>query len=91
MARHETFTLDNETATRAAAIRHTLTQANGEGIGIRFTVEGRDTHAITERQGVIVGWAGIAGLSNEAITVETDKGPRTFNVWLIRSVEIVGV
>lgn len=91
MARHETFSLDSETALHAAHMRHTLTQANGDGMGVRFTVAARDTGIVTERTGTIVGWGGIPGMSSECVTVETDKGPRTFNVWLIRSVEIVGV
>lgn len=91
MARHATFTLDSETALHASKIRKELLQANGDGIGVRIVVAKRDTGEVSTREGIIVGWSGIPGMSNDSVTVETDKGPRTFNVWLIRSVEIVGM
>lgn len=89
--RHNTFTLDSETAAKAKAIRDTLEQANGDGIGVRIAVVGRDTHTLTERVGAIVGWAGVQGMSNETVLLDTDNGVRSFNVWLIRSAEIVGM
>lgn len=90
MARHETFTLDAETAAHAADIRHTLCVADSDTLTVEFDVMGRDSHAITHRVGTVIGFTGTPGLSSEAVTVETDKGPRTFNVWLIRSIQIVG-
>jgi len=90
MARHETFTLDTETAAHAATIRQTLMVAVSEGIPVSFTVIGRDSHIMTDRMGTVVGFSGAMGMSSECVTVDTDKGPRSFNVWLIRSAEIVG-
>lgn len=93
--RHNTFTLDSETAAKAKAIRDTLEQANGDGIGVRISVMARDpkpgVNPISERVGPIVGWAGVQGMSNETVLLDTDKGVRSFNVWLIRSAEIVGL
>lgn len=90
MARHETFTLDNETALHAANMRQSLMTAHSDGLPIAFTVQGRDNGIVTDRTGEIVGFVGDYGLSNEAVLVETDKGMRTFNVWLIRSIQVVG-
>lgn len=89
--RNELFTLDPETAAHAAEIRDTLNQAMGEGMGIAFTVESRKDHTVSDRVGTIVEFHGSRGMSNDSVVVDTDKGPRTFNVWLIRNVEIVGV
>lgn len=88
MARHSTFTLDAETAAHATRIRESLMYADSYGHAVTFTVQGRDSGIITERHGMVVGFTGEPGLSNEAITVDTDKGYRTFNVWLIRSIQI---
>lgn len=90
MPRHETFTLDPETAMHAANMRTPLMHAVSDGLPIRISVEGRDSGIVTDREGTIIAFCGERGMSNEAILMDTDKGTRTFNVWLIRSVEIVG-
>lgn len=90
MARHHTFTLDPETAAHAASIRQTLMVADSNGEPVRFTVQGRDSGKVTERFGNVVGFTGQPGMSSESITVETEAGYRTFNVWLIRTIQIVG-
>lgn len=90
MARHETFPLDSETAARADAMRTPLMEAVSEGLPVRIAVEGRDSHLVTERTGTVIAFTGGRGLSSETVIMDTDKGPRSFNVWLIRSVEIVG-
>lgn len=87
MPKHITFTLDSETASQAATVRTTLEAAHEAGTPVRFTVVGRDSHEVTERVGTVEGFAGTPGLSSDSVTVKTEAGYKTFNVWLIRTIE----
>lgn len=90
MARHITFTLDSETARHAARIREALKSAAQESLPVSFTVQGRDSGTVTERVGMVQGFSGQPGMSSESVTVETPAGYRTFNVWLIRTIQMGG-
>jgi hypothetical protein len=89
MPRHETFTLDPETADVAAENRRVLMMAVSEGVPVMFTYRKRDTGETSVRSGECVAFTGTPGMSNEAMLMETEDGTRTFNVWLMRSVSIV--
>lgn len=88
MARHNTFTLDSETAAHAERMRDVLKTADSAGRGVSFSVQGRDSGTVTYRTGTVIGFSGDYGMSTETVLVDTDKGPRSFNVWLIRSIQI---
>ncbi len=90
MSRHATFTLDSETAFHAATMRGICARAAEDGTSVTLIVQNRETHEVSTRIGEVIGFGGQAGLSTDCVTVDTDKGPRTFNTWLIRSAEIVG-
>jgi hypothetical protein len=90
MARHETFTLDSETAFHAATMRGICAKAHETGTSVSLTVQKRDTGEVSTRTGQVLAFSGMPGLSTDSVTVETVAGPRTFNTWLIRSAEIVG-
>lgn len=84
--RHELFTLDTATAARTAPIRESLMVAHSDGKTVTVTGTKRDSTERFTRTGDIVGFVGSIGMSNEGIVIDTDAGPRTFNVWLIDSV-----
>lgn len=89
MARHATFTLDTETAAHASRIRESLMMAVSDGNPVSFTYQNRDTGQVTNRRGEVVAFNGGApGLSSESVLVECDGIPKTFNVWLIRSIQV---
>lgn len=90
MARHETFTLDTETAAHARTVGAVLAEANAQGSPVALTVKARDTGAISYRTGTVESFSGCQGMSNDSVTLNTDKGFRTFNVWLISEVAIIG-
>jgi hypothetical protein len=91
MSRHATLTLDPATAERATRARLALMTAVSNGQPVAFTYENRETHVVTERSGDVVAFNGGApGMSNESVLIECNGIPKTFNVWLIRSIQVLG-
>lgn len=89
MARHETFTLDPETATRAARMAKALHAAQERGAAVTVTYLKRDDMARTPhtRTGTVGGFHGIPGLSSDSVLLECADRPATLNTWLILKVE----
>lgn len=84
--RHELFTLDPATAAHAATIRQSLMVAHSDGITVTVSGVKRDSVERFTRTGDIVGFVGSQGMSSEAVVIDTDRGTRSFNVWLISEV-----
>lgn len=88
MARHNMFTLDPHTASHAATMRGLLAVAQEAGAEVTLTVRKRDDApgVWQTRTGTVEGFSGAAGMSTDAVLLNTAEGFRTFNTWLIREV-----
>lgn len=85
--RHQLFSLDARTAAHATEVRSALQTAQETGEAVTFEVAKRDAPSQRSvRTGTVVSFSGAAGMSSDAVTVETPDGFRTFNVWLIGTV-----
>lgn len=86
--RNELFSLDSATAARADSMRAILTMAHSDGLSVSIVGVKRDGTAY-DRTGDIEGFVGSYGMSSEAVVLDTDKGPRSFNVWTITAIEVL--
>ena len=81
--RNETLTLSQTATAHAARMRDALTV----GQTYTVTVESRGMGTVSTRVVTVVEHTGSVSDSTGSVRVQTDKGPRTFNLWLISSVE----
>lgn len=83
--RNVTFTLTADQADRAAFYAEVMAGHVGDESGsvVSFLYTPREGGEATERTGQVLALVGTPGTSTHAVKVLTDKGPRTFNLYLI--------
>jgi hypothetical protein len=81
--RNVTFTLTSAQRDQACGWANVLQCAQDNGERVAFLYTPREGGEATTREGEVIGFAGTPGTSTHAVKVLTDKGPRTFNLYLI--------